>query len=160
MKWKVSEIWLSASVISAKKIVFHFGRDQIFKRFYQLFFRTTGLQKVININWIPYHISLEISQKKVKWLWSLSKIWAKLGPMLWKKNKEAGISRVFFIISMRYIGLYIQKQEVVVVEITELKLKAKLAINSIFEGNYDKIVASKMTKSYYFKGFYFKLVSL
>ena len=61
---------------------------------------------------------------------------------------------------MKYIGLYIQKQEVVVVEITELKLKAKLAINSIFEGNYDKIVASKMTKSYYFKGFYFKLVSL
>ena len=39
------------------------------------------------------------------------------------------------MIYVRYIGLYIQKQEVVVVEITELKLKAKLAINSIFEGN-------------------------
>ena len=52
-----------------------------------------------------------------------------------KKQRNWHFNEVFFIIYMRYIGLYIQKQEVVVVEITESKLKAKLAINSIFEGN-------------------------
>ena len=52
-----------------------------------------------------------------------------------RKTKKLAFQQFFFIIYMRYIGLYIKKQEVVIVEITELKLKAKLAINSIFEGN-------------------------
>ena len=52
-----------------------------------------------------------------------------------KKTKKLAFQGDFSIICMRCTGLYIQKQEVVVVEITELKLKAKLAINSTFEGN-------------------------
>ena len=74
--------------------------------------------------------------------------------MLWK-NKGTGISMVFFHILHE---VYIYKQKVVVIEILEWKLKTKLARNTIFEGNYDKIFArfgSKITKSDYFRGLYF-----
>ena len=45
-----------------------------------------------------------------------------------------------------------------VIEIPEWKLKTKLARNTIFEGNYDKLFAhfgSKIAKSDYFRGFHF-----
>ena len=73
--------------------------------------------------------------KKVKWVWSLGQNLGQIRSNVVKKTKKLAFQGVFSIICMRCTGLYIQKQEVVVVEITELKLKAKLAINSIFEGN-------------------------
>ena len=54
--------------------------------------------------------------------------------------------------------VYIYKQEVVVIEIPEWKLKTKLARNTISEGNQDKYFAyfeSKIAKSDYLRGFYF-----
>ena len=45
-----------------------------------------------------------------------------------------------------------------VIEIPEWKLKAKLARNAIFEGNYDKMLAHfglKIAKSDHFRSFYF-----
>ena len=52
--------------------------------------------------------------------------------------------------------VYIYKQDVVVVEIPEWKLKAKVARSTIFEGNYDKSFAhfgSKIAKRDYFRCF-------
>ena len=49
-------------------------------------------------------------------------------------------------------------KKVVVIEMPEWKLKTKLARNTIFEGNYDKLFAcfvSKIAKSDYFRGLYF-----
>ena len=49
-------------------------------------------------------------------------------------------------------------KRVVGIEIPVQKLKTKLARNTIFEGNQDKIFAhfgSKIAKSDYFRGFYF-----
>ena len=49
-------------------------------------------------------------------------------------------------------------KKLVVIEIPEWKLKTKIARNTIFEGNYDKILApfrSKIAKSDYFRGLYF-----
>ena len=49
-------------------------------------------------------------------------------------------------------------KKVVVIEKSEWKLKTKLARNTIFEGNYDKIFAHfdlKIAKSDYCKGSYF-----
>ena len=56
--------------------------------------------------------------------------------------------------------IYIYKHKVVFIEIPESKLKAKLATNTTFEENQDKIFAnfgSKIAKSDYFRGFYFNL---
>ena len=55
-------------------------------------------------------------------------------------------------------NVHIYKQQVVVIEIPACKLKAKLARNTIFEGNWDEIFAhflSKTAKSDYFTSFYF-----
>ena len=77
------------------------------------------------------HISLEISQKKVNWVWCLGQnLGHMVANMLWK-NKENQLSQwVFFIFCMRYIFTSTKH-----VEIPEWKLKAKLARNTIFEGN-------------------------
>ena len=67
------------------------------------------------------------------------------------KNQETGISvtnGVFYILHEVYIFI----------EIPEWKLKAKLARNTIYEGNWDEIFAqfgSKIAKSSYIGGFYF-----
>ena len=53
-------------------------------------------------------------------------------PNVVKKNKETGILMGFF---RNMYEVYIYKQEVVVIEIPEWKLKAKLSRNTIFEGN-------------------------
>ena len=97
--------------------------------------------KVININWIPQHISLETSKKKKNkktkkatkknQVWSLGKIWAKLGKMLWKEVKKLTLSIVF---SHNLHGEYISKQEVVVVQTPEWKFKANIARNATFQG--------------------------
>ena len=57
---------------------------------------------------------------------------AKFGTMLWKKQTKTGISMVFFVILHE---VYIYKHDVVFIEISEWKLKAKLARNTIFEEN-------------------------
>ena len=66
-----------------------------------------------------------------------------------KKKQRNG----FFIFCMRYT---FTKQKVVVIEIPEWKLKAKLAKDTIFQENLDKIFAhfgSKIAKTDYFNGF-------
>ena len=74
-----------------------------------------------------------------------------------KKTKETGISMGFFIFCMRYT---FTSKKVVVKEILEWILKTKITRNTIFEGNYDEILArfrSKIAKSDYFtfRGLYF-----
>ena len=60
------------------------------------------------------------------------KIWAKLEVHGCEKNKESGIINGLFSNFAWWIHL---KQEVVVTEIPELKLKAKIARNITFEEN-------------------------
>ena len=72
-----------------------------------------------------------------------------------KKAKKLVFQWVFFIFCMRYT---FTSKKVVVIEIPEWKLKIKLARNTIFQGNYDKIFAhfgSRIAKSDCFRGFYF-----
>ena len=57
---------------------------------------------------------------------------AKLGTMLWK-NKEKLIFQCGFLDILHEV--YIYKHEVVFIEISEWKLKARLARKTIFEGN-------------------------
>ena len=76
--------------------------------------------------------------------------------MLWK-NKEKLVS---YFNGFSYIlhEVYICKHEIVFIEIPEWKLKAKLARNTIYEGDWDEIFAqfgSKIAKSSYIGGFYF-----
>ena len=62
---------------------------------------------------------------------------------------------VFFVFCMKYI---FTSKKVAVIDTPEWKLKTKLARNTIFEGNYDKMFAhfgSKIAKSGHFRGFYF-----
>ena len=70
--------------------------------------------------------------------------------MLWKKTNW--YFNGFFSYFAWGIHLYISKK-VVVIKIPEWKLKTKIARNTIFEGNYDNILArlrSKIAKSNYF----------
>ena len=57
----------------------------IFRSFTNFFSRTTGFWLKLLILIESQHISLETSKKKSRWVWSWGKIWAKLGPVLWKK---------------------------------------------------------------------------
>ena len=68
----------------------------IFKRFYQLFFRTNGLQhKLLKLIESPNIFNWKSAKKKQSGCGLWGKIWAKLGPMLWK-NKETGIINGLF----------------------------------------------------------------
>ena len=72
-----------------------------------------------------------------------------------KKTKKLVFQWDFFHILNE---VYIYKKKGRVIEIPEWKLKKKLARNTIFEGNQDKVFAhfvSKIAKSDYFRGFYF-----
>ena len=104
IKWKVSESWWSPFVISNKKIILHFGcgplwppfvqigsKKQFLKRFYQLFFRTTGLKHKLLYLIGSSNIFHFGNLKKAKWVRCglLGKIWAEFGLVLWK-NKETG----------------------------------------------------------------------
>ena len=75
---------------------------------------------------------MEISQKKKSGCGLGENIWAKLGPILLKNPKETGISMGFFHILYE---VYIYKEELVVTELHEWKLKAKLARDTIFKGS-------------------------
>ena len=61
-------------------------------------------------------------------MWFVGQIWYNIV----KKQKNPSISMFFFNILHE---VYICKQEVVFIEIPKWKLKAKLARNTIFEGN-------------------------
>ena len=64
-------------------------------------------------------------------MWSLGKIWAKLGPMLRKKVQKLALSICFsHILHVEYI----LKQEVVVVQMPEWTFKANIARNTTFQG--------------------------
>ena len=52
-------------------------------------------KSLYNINWIPWHISLEISRKKEIVCGLRGEIWAKLGQMLWKNKETCNINRLF-----------------------------------------------------------------
>ena len=56
----------------------------------------------------------------------VGKIWAKLGPMLWKVRKQALSISFFHILH----GEYLLKENVVVVQTPEWKFKAKIATNA------------------------------
>ena len=87
--------------------------------------------KLISINLISQHISLKTSKKKSKWVWSWGRIWAKLGPMLWKKVKK----QVLSISSLHILhGEYLLKQKVVIAKTLEWKFKAYIARNATFKG--------------------------
>ena len=98
----------------------------VFRRFYHIFFsRTTGFQlQLLILIESSKHISLETSIKKPKWVWSWDKIWAKLGPLLWKKVKKQAVPIAFFHILH---GWYILKSIEVVVQTPEWKFKANTA---------------------------------
>ena len=51
--------------------------------------------QVININWISYYISLEISQKKVKWVWSVGQKLSQIWYNVVEKQRKTGISMGF-----------------------------------------------------------------
>ena len=108
--------WWSVLGISTKK--------KKFNRFYQLFFRTTGLQ--------PKLLILIESPKKGK----LGVVFeAKFGQNLvqcCEKTKKLVIQLSF---SDTLHEVYIYKHILVVIEIPEWKLKAKLAWSTIFEGS-------------------------
>ena len=63
-------------------------------------------------------------------MWSWGKIWAKLGPMLWKKKQALSIGAFHFL-----DGGYLLKQKEVVVQTHEWKFKENIAITVIFEGH-------------------------
>ena len=89
------------------------------------FSRTTGFQlQLLILIESSKHILLETSIKKPKWVWSWDKIWAKLGPLLWKKVKKQAVPIAFFHILH---GWYILKSIEVVVQTPGWKFKANTA---------------------------------
>ena len=108
-------------------------KKTIFKRFYQLFFRTAGLQHKLLILIVSPNIFHWKAAKKSKWVWSLGQILGQTRSNVVKKNKETGISMGFFFHILHEV--YIYKQKLVVIEIPEWKLKTKLARSTIYEGN-------------------------
>ena len=65
-------------------------------------------------------------------MWSLGQNLGQIRSNVVKKNKETGISMGFFHILYE---VYIYKEELVVTELHEWKLKAKLARDTIFKGS-------------------------
>ena len=70
--------------------------------------------------------------KKVKWVWYLGLNLGETRSNIVNKTKKLVFQWGFFHILHE---VYICKLKVVVIEIPEWKLKAKLARNTIFEGN-------------------------
>ena len=106
-------------------------KKTIFKTFYQLFFRTAGLQQKLLILIKSPNTFHWKSAKKSKVGVVFGKIGAKLGVQCHEKNPL--VFQCFFSDSLHEV--YIYKQDIVVIEIPEWKLKAKLARNTILEGN-------------------------
>ena len=84
--------------------------------------------EVVNINWIPEHISLETS-KKVGVV--LGQNFYQIRSNVMKKVKKLTLSIAF---SHILHGEYILKQEVVAVQTTEWKFKANIGRDATFEG--------------------------
>ena len=108
------------------------SKKTTFKRFYQLFFRTTGLQHKLLILLYPLTYFIGNQPKKVKWVWSLGHNLGQIRSNIVKKTKELLFQWVFFIFCLRYTFI---SKKVVVAEISEWKLKTMLARNTLFEGN-------------------------
>ena len=100
-----------------------------FLRFYQLFFRNAGLQHKLLVLTESTNILYWKSAKKVKWAWSLGQNLGQIRSNFVKKQRHWYFNGFFHILH----EVYIYKQEVVVIEIPDWKLKTKL--NTIFEGN-------------------------
>ena len=119
-----------------------------FQRFQQKIFRTTGFQlKLLILIELPNISHWKPAKKQTKWVWSLGKIWAKLGPMLRKKVQKLALSIGFsHILHVEYI----LKQDVVVVQMPEWTFKANIARNTTFQGRQVQIFArlgSKIAKN-------------
>ena len=128
-------------------------KKTIFKRFYQHFFRTTRLQHKLLILIESHYIFHGKLAKKRKVVVVCGTTFVNLGQIWYnivkKKKKNWYFNGVFNILH----ELYIYKHEEVFIEISECKVKAKLARNTIFTGNYDETFAhfgSKIAKSHFF----------
>ena len=92
-----------------------------------LFVQTSPPKTIFIQNYLTYFIGNQPKKTKVGVV---------CGPNLvqyCEKTKKTCISMFFFLNILHEV--YIYKQEVVFIEIPESKLKAKLARNTIFEGN-------------------------
>ena len=89
-------------------------KKTIFKRLYQHFFRTSGLQDKLLISIESPNIFHWKPAKKVKWVWSvernLGQIWYNVVP----KKRETGISMFFFFDILDEV--YILKHEAVFIK--------------------------------------------
>ena len=104
------------------------SKKTIFERFYQLFFRTPGLQHKLLIWIVSPNIFHWKSARK-------SKVGVVFGVQCCKKNKETGISMGFFSYFAWGIATFTSKRYLVVIEIPEWKLNRKTPHISLFEGN-------------------------
>ena len=112
------------------------SKKTILNRFYQLFFRTAGLQHKLFKLVVSPNILHWKSAKKVKWVWSLGQYLGQIRSNVVKKKQiNWYFNGVFFIFCMRYT---FASKNLVVIEIPEWKLKTKLARNTIFEGDLTK----------------------
>ena len=66
-------------------------------------------------------------------MWSLGHIMGQIWSNVMKKQRKTSILMCFFFYILHEV--YIYKHEILFIEKPEWKLKAKLAITSIFEGN-------------------------
>ena len=107
----------------------------IFKRFYQLFFGTNGLQhQVLILIESPYIIYWK-SAKKSKGGVVFEVKFGSNQVQCCEKTKKLALSMGFFKFCMR--NAFKSKKYIVVIEIPEWKLKAKIARNTTFEENQD-----------------------
>ena len=80
----------------------NWAQKTIFKRFYQLFFGTTGLQhKLLILIEFP-NITHRKSNKKGNWVWSAGQNLGQIWYNVVKKTKKICYFNVFFIFCMRY----------------------------------------------------------
>ena len=75
----------------------------IFKRFYQLFFRTAGLQHNLLILIVPPNILHQKSAKKAKWVWSLRQNLGQIRSNVVKEQTNWYFNRFFHILHEVYI---------------------------------------------------------
>ena len=103
----------------------------IFKGFSNFFSELpTGFQlKLLILIESPKIFHWKPAKKKLKWLWSWGKIWAKTGPILWK-NKETGIMNRSFLYLTWRIPFKVKGS---VVHTPEWKFKANISGNVTFE---------------------------
>ena len=79
------------------------SKKTIFKRFYQLFFRTAGLQHNLLILIVPPNILHQKSAKKAKWVWSLRQNLGQIRSNVVKEQTNWYFNRFFHILHEVYI---------------------------------------------------------